>query len=97
MASLVALSAVVFLALFVVSWLIYMPVMALLVAPFTILAGALAGLAPSAALNSLAATALAGGLACATVASVFRVLVRRARARARAIGGSGRRGANDLR
>ena len=81
-----ALSAVVFGALFVVSWLIYMPVMALLVAPVTILAGAVVGLAPSAPLNSLAAAALAGGLACATVASVLRVLLRRARARAASAG-----------
>jgi len=85
-AALVTLSALVLLTLFVVSWLIYMPVMALLVAPFTILAGAVAGLAPCAPLNSLAATALSGGLACATVASVVRVLLRRARARSTAAG-----------
>jgi hypothetical protein len=80
---LVGLSAVVLLALLLVSWLIYMPVMALLVSPFTLLSGAVLGVAPSAAANSAAAVVLAAALACATVASVLRVLLRRARARRR--------------
>ena len=81
MAFLVTLSAVVLTALFVVSWLVYMPIMALVVAPFTIVGAALAGLPPSAPLNSIAAATLAAALAFATVNLVFRVLLRRARAR----------------
>ena len=80
-AVLVTLSAVVLTALFVVSWLIYMPVMALVVAPFTIAGAAIAGIPPSAPLNSIAAATLAATLAYATVNLVFRVLLRRARAR----------------
>ena len=86
MALLVALSAAVLCLLLLVSWLIYMPVMALIVAPFTIVGSALVGLAPSAPVNSAAAAMLSAGLACATVASVVRVLLRRARARRRQAG-----------
>ena len=84
MTVLVLLSVVVLLTLLVVSWLVYMPVMALLVAPVTLLAGALLGTGPSPPINTVAAALLAAGLAVATVASVLRVLMRRARARAAA-------------
>ena len=77
----ILLSLVVFAALFMVSWLIYMPVSALLFAPFSLLVTWLLSHPPSPEANSLAAVAIAGTLAAATVAAVFRVLWARARAR----------------
>lgn len=82
-ALLVTASALVFAALFVVSWLIYMPVAALLFAPVSLLGAFLLSHPPSPLLNSLAAVTLSGGLAAATAAAVFRVLLARARARQR--------------
>ena len=81
---LVGLSALVFAALFVVSWLIYMPVAALLFAPISFLGALLSSHPPSPLVNSAAAVTLSGALAAATVAAVFRVLLARARARRRA-------------
>jgi len=78
---LVLASAIVFLALFVVSWLIFMPVGALVVAPVTLSASLAFGVSPPPHVNSLAAVALSGVLAGATVTAVFRVLLRRSRAR----------------
>lgn len=83
---LVLLSAAVLLALFVISWLIYMPVGALVVAPVTLTLSFLFGVEPPAHWNSLAAFALSGLLAAATVAAVLRVLLRRARARLQRVG-----------
>jgi hypothetical protein len=79
----IALSLAVFAALFVVSWLIYMPVSALLFAPFSLLVTLLLGHPPSPEANSLSAVVIAGLLAAATVAAVFRALLARARARRR--------------
>jgi hypothetical protein len=81
---LVSLSALVFTALFVVSWLIYMPVAALLFAPISLLAALLLSHPPSPLVNSIAAVTLSGALAAATATAVFRVLLGRARARHRA-------------
>lgn len=81
---LVSLSAVVFAALFAVSWLIYMPVAALLFAPISLLAAFLLSHPPSPLVNSVAAVTLSGALAAATAAAVFRVLLARARRRAAA-------------
>lgn len=82
LALLIGASVLVFAALFVVSWLIYMPVAALLFAPFSLLGAFLLSHPPSPLVNSLGAVTLAGGLAAATVAAVFRVLLARARRRA---------------
>ena len=71
-------------ALFLVSWLIFMPVGALMVAPITLGVSAIIGVAPSAAVNSAAAVSVSGGFAMATVTATTRVLLRRARARRRA-------------
>ena len=79
--ALVTLSALVMLLLLVVSWLIYMPIMALLAAPFSIFASTLHGRAPSPELNTVLAVSFAGLLAVATVAATLRVLMRRARKR----------------
>jgi len=83
-ALLVSLSALAFAALFVVSWAIYMPVAALFLAPFSLAAAFLSSQPPSPLVNSVGAVALSGGLAAATAAAVFRVLLARARARQRA-------------
>jgi hypothetical protein len=83
-ALLVSLSALAFIALFVVSWAIYMPVAALFFAPFSLAAAFISSRPPSPLVNSVAAVALSGGLAAATAAAVFRVLLARARARQRA-------------
>jgi hypothetical protein len=83
-ALLVSLSALAFMALFVVSWAIYMPVAALVFAPFSLAAAFISSQPPSPLVNSVAAVALSGGLAAATAAAVFRVLLARARARQRA-------------
>jgi len=80
-AFLVTLSILALSALFLGSWLIFMPVAALVVAPTTLAVSFLLGFAPSALPNSLAAVALSGTFAGATVAAAFRVLLRRARAR----------------
>jgi len=82
----ILLSLAAFAALFVVSWAIYMPVSALLFAPFSLLLLLLIGHPPSAAANSMAAVVVSGLLAAATVAAVFRVLLARARARRSAPG-----------
>ena len=81
---LVSLSVLVFAALFAVSWLIYMPVAALLFAPISLLAAFLLSHPPSPLVNRVAAVTLSGALAAATAAAVFRVLLARARRRAAA-------------
>ena len=81
---LVGASGLVLAALFVVSWLVFVPVGALVVAPATLLLSLALGTAPSALANSAAAVALSGALAAATVSASLRVLLRRARARHRA-------------
>ena len=81
---LVSLSVLVFAALFAVSWLIYMPVAALLFAPISLYAAFLLSHPPSPLVNSVAAVTLSGALAAATAAAVFRVLLARARRRAAA-------------
>ena len=81
---LVSLSVLVFAALFAVSWLIYMPVAALLFAPISLFAAFLLSHPPSPLVNSVAAVTLSGALAAATAAAVFRVLLARARRRAAA-------------
>lgn len=86
MALLVGASVIVFAALFVVSWLIYMPVAALLFTPISLLGAFLLSHPPSPIINTMAAVTLSGALAAATVAAVFRVLLARARARRRAHG-----------
>ena len=94
-ALLVGASAFAFAALFVVSWLIYMPVAALLFAPVSLVGAFLLSHPPSPLVNSLAAVTLSGALAAATAAAVFRVLLARARARQRArlvIGSRGSQG-----
>jgi hypothetical protein len=83
MAILTLASLLVLSALFVVSWLIYMPVGALVVAPATLFLSLVFSVPPPALLNSLAAVALSGLLAAATVAAALRVLLRRARERHR--------------
>jgi hypothetical protein len=83
MAIRVGLSIIVFSALFLVSWLVFMPVGALVVAPLTVASSLLLGVAPSAAVNSAAAVSLSGGFAGVTVLAALRVLLRRARVRAR--------------
>jgi hypothetical protein len=80
----IGLSALAFAALFVVSWLIYMPVAALLFAPVSLLGAFLMNHPPSPLVNSVAAVTLSGALAGATAAAVFRVLLARARRRAAA-------------
>lgn len=80
-AFLVSLAALAFGALFVVSWLIFMPVAALVVAPATMLLSFLWGTPPSLLFNAVAAIVLSGGFAGGTVAAIFRVLRRRAQAR----------------
>jgi hypothetical protein len=84
LALLIGASALVFAALFVVSWLIYMPVAALLFAPVSLLGAFMLSHPPSPLVNSVAAVTLSGALAAATVTAVFRVLLSRARRRARA-------------
>lgn len=84
MTFLVSLSVLVFAALFAVSWLIYMPVAALLFAPISLLGAFLLSHPPSPLVNSVAAVTLSGALAAATAAAVFRVLLARARRRAAA-------------
>jgi len=84
-AAFLVLSSILALAgLFVASWLIFMPVGALVVAPLTLALSLLSGTAPSAFLNTAAAVLLSGSFAAATVTAAFRVLLRRARARRRA-------------
>jgi hypothetical protein len=78
----IALALVAFAALFVVSWSIYVPVVALLWLPFSLLVTFLIDHPPSPAANSMAAVTLSGTLAAATVVAVFRVLIARARRRA---------------
>jgi hypothetical protein len=78
---LILAAAAALLALLLVSWLVYMPVAALLVAPVTVAVALALDIPPPAPANSLVAIAGAGALACATVLAVFRILVRRARHR----------------
>jgi hypothetical protein len=78
----IGLSVVAFAALFAVSWMIYMPVAALLFAPISLFAAFLLSHPPSPLVNSVAAVALSGALAAATATAVFRVLLARARRRA---------------
>ena len=66
---------------FLVSWLIFMPVAALVVAPVTLAVALLSGFPPSTLLNSLVALLLSGVFAVGTVRVVFRVPLRRAQAR----------------
>jgi hypothetical protein len=79
MASLVAL-----LALFFIAWAVYAPVAALLMAPLALGASVVFQSLPIAMLNSGFAMVSGAWLAAATVMAVFRVLMRRARARQRA-------------
>lgn len=80
-AVLVGLSFVALAGLFAASWLVFMPVGALVVAPVTLLLSLVLGTAPSALVNSVGAVALSGALAAASVAAALRVLLRRARRR----------------
>jgi hypothetical protein len=84
MTVLVALSLAALGALFVVSWAVFAPVVALLTAPLALGAATLFDSLPIATLNS--GFALFGGawLAVATVMAVVRILMRRARSRRRA-------------
>ena len=90
---LVAFSIFAFVGLFLVSWFIFMPVSALLVAPATVAVSFLFGSAPAPLPNTLAAIALSATLAGATVTAAFRVLLRRARARQRSLTASAPDGA----
>lgn len=87
-ALLVGLSALALAGLFAASWLVFMPVGALVVAPVTLALSLALGTAPSALANSAAAVVLSGALAAATVAATLRVLLRRARRRALRVRGS---------
>lgn len=82
-AFLIASAALAFAALLLVSWLIYMPIAALLVTPISLLHSFVVSAPPSVLLNSLGAIVLSGSLAVGTVAAVFRVLLARARSRQR--------------
>jgi hypothetical protein len=80
------LSLVALLALFLVAWAVYAPIAALLMAPLALGAGAVFHSLPIATLNSGFAIVSGAWLAAATVMAVFRVLMRRVRARRRGAG-----------
>ena len=80
-AFLIGLSVLVLGLLFFSSWLLFVPVAVLVVAPLTLAFSFAAGVPPSAPLNSIAAIGISGVLAAASVLAALRVLLARVRAR----------------